>query len=56
MAYQTTRAVRNSISPWQVRPHFSMTRREARWPTAVALMIRGSGVLAQPKRIASRAP
>jgi hypothetical protein len=56
MAYQATWAVRNAISPWNTRPHFSMTRREARCPAAVALMIRGSGVLAQPNRIASRAP
>src|SRR5689334_13820769 len=56
MAYQATCAPLNVTSAWNVRPHFSMTRRDAWCPAAVALMIRASGVCAQPNRIASRAP
>jgi hypothetical protein len=44
MAYQTTCAVLNITSAWNVRPHFSMTRRDARCPAAVTLMILASGV------------
>ena len=56
MAYQAICAPLNVISAWKARPHFSMTRREAWCPAAVALMIRVRGVCCQPNRIASRAP
>jgi hypothetical protein len=55
-AYQATCAVLNVTSAWNVRPHFSMTRRDARCAAAVTLMIRASGVCDQPNRIAERAP
>ncbi len=54
MAYQTPCAPLNVTSAWNARPHFSMTRREARCPAAT-LMIRASGACAQPNRIASQA-
>ncbi len=37
MAYQTSCAPLNVTSAWDARPHFSITRREARCPAAVTL-------------------
>ncbi len=48
MAYQAIWVPRKPISAWRVRPHFSMTRREAWCPAAVTPMIRVRGVCAQP--------
>jgi hypothetical protein len=50
MAYQATTVPAMGSSPWNRRPHFSITRRDAALVAMVALMIRSSPTASNPWR------
>jgi len=56
MAYQATRAPLWVNSSWKVRPHFSITRRDAALSARAVLMIRFRPTTSNPYPSAARAP